>query len=542
MRLALAQINPLIGDFAGNCGRICQFIERARELVCDLVVFPEMALLGYPPRDLLDKSGFVAESRNYWSTIRAASLGIGVICGAVTDNETHQGRPYHNTALFFADGELIAKAHKQLLPSYDVFDEDRYFEPGAASVCVDYRGERIGFTVCEDVWNRSDFLPHFPYRCDPVADLARASVNLLVNISASPYHVKKMPLVQELLSGHAQKCRCPVVYVNQVGGNDELIFQGHSMVIDETGKLAACAADFQEDLVVYDTQRHSGDEHGSGMDPTDEMVAALVLGLRDYARKCRFERVVLGLSGGVDSALVACLAVLALGPAQVLGVALPGPYNAPESLADARELAQRLGIQLEVIPIGDLFSTALQSLAPIFGDMPADVTEENLQARIRGLVLMAVSNKFGRLLLSTGNKSEMAVGYCTLYGDMNGGLAVLGDVSKTTVFALARRLTDRYGWIPNRILTRPPSAELRPDQKDEDSLPPYSVLDKILGAYVEQRLSADEITALGFDRQLVEWVLRKVDGNEYKRWQAPPVLRVSAKAFGSGRRYPIAHA
>jgi NAD+ synthase (glutamine-hydrolysing) len=542
MRLALAQIDPLIGDFAGTCAKICQFIERARQQSCDLVVFPEMALLGYPPRDLLDKSGFVAESQRYWQTIREASRGIGVICGVVSDNESQQGKPYHNTALFFADGAIIAKAHKQLLPSYDVFDEGRYFEPGTESAWVDYKGERLGFTVCEDVWNRSDSLPHFPYRCDPVADLAQASVSLLINISASPYHVKKIPLVQELLGSHARKCHCRVVYVNQVGGNDELIFQGHSMVLDESGQVVACAADFQEDLVVYDTSSRIGDCHAVDVDPTDELVAALVLGLRDYARKCSFEQVVLGLSGGVDSALVACLATLALGPDQVLGVGLPGPYNAPESLADARELAHRLGILFEVVPIGDLFNTALQSLKPVFGNLPADVTEENLQARIRGMLLMALSNKFNRLLLSTGNKSEIAVGYCTLYGDMNGGLAVLGDVPKTTVFALAHHLNAKYGWIPERILTRPPSAELRPDQTDADSLPPYPVLDGILAAYVEQRCSAREIVALGYDRELVEWVVRKVDGNEYKRWQAPPVLRISAKAFGTGRRYPIAHA
>jgi NAD+ synthase (glutamine-hydrolysing) len=542
MRLALAQIDPYIGDFAGNSAKICQYIERAREQGCDLVVFPEMALLGYPPRDLLDKSGFVANSQHYWEPIREASRGIGVICGVVTFNESHQGKPYHNTALFFSDGCEIARAHKQLLPSYDVFDEDRYFEPGAGSVWLDYKGERLGFTVCEDVWNLSDFLPHFPYHCDPVADLAQASVSLLINLSASPYHVKKIPLVQELLGSHAQRGHCQVVYVNQVGGNDELIFQGHSMVLSESGHVVACAADFEEDLVVYDTQRRMGVCHAVDLDPTDEMVAALVLGLRDYARKCRFERVVLGLSGGVDSALVACLAVLALGPAQVLGVGLPGPYNAPESLTDARELARRLGIQFEVVPIGDLFKTAVHSLAPVFEGLSTDVTEENLQARIRGLLLMALSNKFNRLLLSTGNKSEMAVGYCTLYGDMNGGLAVLGDVPKTTVFALAHHLNNKYGWIPERILTRPPSAELRPEQKDEDSLPPYTVLDGILAAYVEQRRSAEEIVKSGYDRQLVEWVIRKVDGNEYKRWQAPPVLRVSAKAFGIGRRYPIAHA
>jgi NAD+ synthase (glutamine-hydrolysing) len=542
MRIALAQIDPLIGDFAGNTAKICRFIERARDQQADLVVFPELAVVGYPPRDLLDHAGFVTASQACWRPIQEASQGIGVVCGAVAANRSHKGKPYHNAALFFADGALIAEAHKQLLPSYDVFDEERYFEPGARAVMVEFRGQRVGLTICEDIWNRSDFLPHFPYHQDPVVELARASVDMLINISASPYHVKKVPLVFELLQSHAQRHGLTIVYVNQVGGNDELIFQGHSMVCDQAGRLVACALDFQEDLIVYDTERHSGELHAEELDSTSEMTEALVLGLRDYARKCRFDRVVLGLSGGVDSALVACLAALALGPEQVLGVAMPGPYNAPESLVDACELARRLGIQFDAIPIGDLFEATLHTLGPVFAGMPADVTEENLQARLRGLILMALSNKFQRLLLSTGNKSEMAVGYCTLYGDMNGGLAVLGDVAKTTVFALARHLNESHGWIPERILTRPPSAELRPDQKDEDSLPPYRILDQILAAYIEKRLAAEEIIAQGFDPQLVRWVIRKVDGNEYKRWQAPPVLRISAKAFGTGRRLPIARA
>jgi NAD+ synthetase len=497
--------------------------------------------VGYPPRDLLDKSGFVKNSRHHWQTIQEASRGIGVICGAVAENEQGRGKPYHNAALFFADGKLLASAHKQLLPSYDVFDEERYFEPGAETRWLDFHGRRLGITICEDIWNISNFLPHPLYRRDPVAELRKASADILINLSASPYHVHKIAWVCQLLRSHAERTRMQMVYVNQVGGNDELIFQGHSMVWDETGRLVASAADFREDLVVYDSEARSGEKHAEPMDAAAEMIAALVLGLRDYAGKCCFDKVVLGLSGGIDSAVVACLAVLALGADRVLGVALPGPYNAPESLEDARELARRLGIRFEVIPISDLFAAARRTLTPIFADRPPDVTEENLQARLRGLILMALSNKFNRLLLSTGNKSELSVGYCTLYGDMNGGLAVLGDVPKTAVFALARHLTEKHGWIPERVLTRPPSAELRPGQKDEDSLPPYPILDEILAAYVEQRCAADEIIARGFDPELVHWVTRKVDGNEYKRWQAPPVLRVTAKAFGSGRRFPIAH-
>jgi len=332
-----------------------------------------------------------------------------------------------------------------------------------------------------------------------------------------------------------------VLYVNQVGGNDELIFQGHSMVWDQTGRLAACGADFKEDLIVYDTKTRLGEFHDSGLDPVSEVIEALVLGLRDYARKNGFQKAVVGLSGGVDSALVACLATLALGVENVLGVGMPGPYNAPESLDDARELAMRLGIAFEVVGIGDLFGEALRTVAPVFANVPPDVTEENLQARLRGLILMSLSNKFNRLLLSTGNKSEVAVGYCTLYGDMNGGLAAIGDVPKTMVYDLCRKLNEQHQWIPESILTKAPTAELRPNQKDQDTLPPYEVLDAILAAYVEKRLPAEEIIAQGWDAELVRWVIRQINRNEYKRWQAPPILRVTTKAFGIGRRNPIAH-
>jgi NAD+ synthase (glutamine-hydrolysing) len=344
-----------------------------------------------------------------------------------------------------------------------------------------------------------------------------------------------------LLRTHATKSEVEVVYVNQVGGNDELIFHGHSMVCDRTGRLVARGCDFREDLVVHDTKASLQDSVCPSLDPTTELTEALVLGLRDYAHKCGFQKAVLGLSGGVDSALTACLAVLALGAENVLGVGMPGPYNAPESLADARAIAGSLGIEFSVIPISGLFQSALGALGTLFGEMPHDVTEENLQARLRGLTLMAISNKFRRLLLSTGNKSEMAVGYCTLYGDMNGGLAVLGDVPKTLVYELARGINEKYGWIPDRTLTRPPSAELRPEQKDEDSLPPYAILDGILAAYIEKRLSLTEIIAQGYEPEIVRWVVNHVDHNEYKRWQAPPILRVTTKAFGIGRRLPIAH-
>lgn len=540
MRIVMGQIDPFIGDFEGNAGKMCDFIARAKKSSADLVVFPEMAIIGYPPRDLLDKRGFVADSIRYWERIRAASSAIGVIFGAVSFNEG-SGKPYHNAALFYEDGKLIAAANKMLLPSYDVFDEERYFEPGTAPVWVDFRGKRIGLTVCEDIWNVTEYLPRPLYHCDPVCELQKASIDLLINISASPYHVGKVAWASRLLQGQAKNSRVKVVYVNQVGGNDELIFQGHSMVWDEFGSLVARGADFAEDFVVYDTEGPDEVLHAKECDVAGEVIGALTLGLQDYARKCSFKRAVVGLSGGVDSALTACLAVLALGAENVLGVGMPGPYNAPESLTDARELASRLGIAFGVVSIGELFETMLRSLKPVFNDLPADSTEENLQARLRGMVLMSISNKFGRILLSTGNKSEIAVGYCTLYGDMNGGLAVLGDVPKTMVYELSRWLNQRHDWIPERILTRAPSAELRPDQTDQDTLPPYEVLDAILAAYVEERLPVQDIVQRGFDAEIVKWVVRRIELNEYKRWQAPPILKVTTKAFGIGRRNPIAH-
>ncbi len=541
MRIALVQIDPVVGDFAGNSDKICSAVERARREGCRLVVFPELALVGYPPRDLLDKHGFVEACRACWPRIERASEGVAVLVGTVARNEGSRGKPYHNSALLCVDGRLQEIAHKRLLPSYDVFDEERYFEPGAESLCFTLDGRRIGVTICEDIWNVGDFLPRPLYPCDPMEDLSVAGVDLVVNLSASPYHVGKADWVSDLLRSHALRRRFPVVYVNQVGGNDELIFQGRSMVWDASGRLVAAGADFEEDLVVYDLEDKSGEcHHHQRWQKPAEICRALQLGLRDYAQKCGFSSVVLGLSGGIDSAVTACLAVLALGRGSVMAAAMPGPYNAPESLDDACELADRLGILLKVIPITELFETALNQLAPVFSGLAPDVTEENMQARLRGLILMALSNKFNRLLLNTGNKSELAVGYCTLYGDMNGGLSVLGDVPKTMVYAIAAHLNREYGWIPKRIIERPPSAELRPDQKDEDSLPPYPVLDRILAAYIEKRQSAAEIIAHGFDPTVVRWVIRRVDRNEYKRWQAPPVLRVTTKAFGIGRRFPIA--
>ncbi len=539
MRIAMAQIDPFVGDLEGNTLKICDFTQKAKKAGADLVIFPELSLTGYPPRDLLDKSGFVSDSLKCWERIAEAGKTIAVIFGAVSINDG-PGKPYFNSAVFYDDGQLRSVAHKMLLPSYDVFDEERYFEPGKSPAFVDFRGKRIGLTICEDAWNLPDYLPGPLYQQNPVCELGKVAIDLLVNISASPYHLRKTHLVSELLKQQAACARAPLIYVNQVGGNDELIFQGHSMVWDQNGSLLLTGADFAQDLIYFDTESSLPRLPDPQTDPVSEIIGALTLGLRDYARKCSFTRAVIGLSGGVDSAVVACLAVLALGAENVLGVAMPGPYNAPESLSDARELARRLAIGFEVVPIDELFSTSLKSMSPIFGDLPHDFTEENLQARLRGMILMSISNKFDRLLLSTGNKSEISVGYCTLYGDMNGGLAVLGDVPKTMVYRLAGKLMREHGWLPERIITRAPSAELRENQTDQDTLPPYEILDAILALYVEQRLSIRQIVARGFDPLTVRWVAGRVERNEYKRWQAPPILRVTTKAFGMGRRNPIA--
>ncbi len=541
MKIFLAQMNPLIGDFDGNARKITAFIQEARSRGGDVVIFPELALTGYPPRDLLDRPAFVRASLPYWDVLAQASRGMSVLCGAVCFNEESRGKPLHNAALFFHDGVLTSVVKKRLLPTYDVFDEDRYFEPSRDAVVIPCSGRRLGITICEDIWTEADYLPRPLYRMNPVRKLSDAGMDVLINIAASPYHMGKAAWVGELLRRHAVSCGVPVVYVNQVGGNDELIFQGRSMVWNFRGQCVARAADFAEDLCGYDLDRDVGDLRPAIEDSAEEVLEALVLGLGDYVGKCGFRRVVLGLSGGIDSAVTACIARLALGSENVLGIAMPGPFNAPESLEDAKNLAAALGISFAVLPIDALFDGACRVLEPLFRDKPWDVTEENIQARLRGLLLMAVSNKLGHMVLNTGNKSELAVGYCTLYGDMNGGLSVLGDVPKTLVYALAAVINRRRGWIPRRILEKAPSAELRPNQKDQDSLPPYEVLDAILKAYVEERKSVADICAHGWRKELVQAVVRRVDGNEYKRRQAPPVLRVTSKAFGSGRRYPIAH-
>ena len=548
MKIALIQYNPVIGDFAGNIAAITGWLDKAKAADCQLAVLPELAISGYPPQDLLERPAFLDDQERAFSRLvaKAHTIGIGVICGLVTRNPGPMGKPLHNSGVFFADGEVLFTTHKQLLPTYDVFDEARYFEPGRESKTFRYKGLHLGVTICEDIWNDKSLFPHPLYATDPVtAMLAQAdgSVDLLINLAASPFSLGKGGIRRKIFANLCQRHHLPFIYVNQVGGQDSLIFDGDSVALDKLGTVAARAARFAEDLVVVDTATWQGQIHGVPADPeqeTGEVWEALVLGTRDYVKKCGFSKVVIGLSGGVDSALTAAIAARALGPENVLGMALPSPYSSPESLEDAEQLAKNLSIDFMVLPITTLFNTFLATLAPIFAGAAVDVTEQNIQARIRGNLLMAIANKQRRLLLSTGNKSENAVGYCTLYGDMSGGLAVIADVPKQLVYGLCRYLNQNQEIIPWRTIDKPPSAELAPNQRDEDDLPPYPVLDKILAAYLEEHRSINEIVAMGFDRSVVEDVVRRIRVNEYKRKQAPLGLKVTTKAFGQGRRYPTA--
>ena len=548
MKIALIQYNPRIGDFAGNIAAIFAWLEKAKAAGCQLAVLPELALSGYPPQDLLERPAFVDDQDRAFVRLmeKTRSLGLGVICGLVTRNPGSMGKPLYNSAVLFAEGEVLCTTHKQLLPTYDVFDEARYFEPGHGNSTFRYQGLHLGLTICEDIWNDKSLFPRPLYATEPVGAMltqADGPVDLLINLAASPFNLGKGALRQKIF---ANLCRChrlPFIYVNQVGGQDSLIFDGGSVALNAGGAVVARAARFAEDLVVMDTDTWQGEIHEGDADPeqeTAEVCEALVLGTRDYVTKCGFSKVVIGLSGGVDSALTAAIAARALGPENVLGLALPSPYSSPESVEDAEQVAKNLGIDFAVLPISDLFNTFLAALAPIFAGAKPDVTEQNIQARIRGNLLMAIANKQGRLLLSTGNKSESAVGYCTLYGDMSGALAVISDVPKQLVYALCRYLNQDREIIPLRTIDKPPSAELAPNQRDEDDLPPYPVLDTILAAYLEEHRSIAEIVALGFARPVVEDVVRRILTSEYKRKQAPLGLKVTSKAFGPGRRYPTA--
>ncbi len=544
MKVAAAQINPLVGDLTGNSARIIEHIERAEEQGADLVVFPELAILGYPPKDFLLKPRFVQDSIEAVHKIAERCTGIAALIGFAQENELSRGRPLRNSAALCQEGRIASVHHKSLLPTYDVFDESRYFEPhpdaGMATVTSGGRTARFGVSICEDLWNVQEVLGRELYHGNPLAPLAEA--DMIVNISASPYTVEKHDLRRRLFTKHAREAQRPLLFVNQVGGNDELVFDGASMVINASGEVVAQAKAFAEDLLLVDVDEPDEMRIEPYPSNIDSVHDALVLGTRDYVRKCGFNEVVIGLSGGIDSAVTAAIATAGLGQDAVYGVAMPSRYSSEGSVRDARVVAENLGIDFQVVPIGEMHTAFENALAEVFAGREPDVAEENLQARIRGDVVMAISNKFGRLVLATGNKSELSVGYCTLYGDMCGGLAVIGDVPKMLVYELARRINDRAGRevIPEATITKPPSAELRPNQVDQDSLPPYELLDAILRRYVEQEESLDEIVQAGFDATLVADVIRMVDRNEYKRKQAAPALKITSRAFGTGRRMPIA--
>jgi NAD+ synthase/NAD+ synthase (glutamine-hydrolysing) len=541
VKIALGQINPTVGDFSGNAAKMIAFAQQARAAGAGLILFPELAVCGYPPRDLVERPSFVARNREAAEQIASQTHGIAVICGLVTPAQAETGKSVMNSAALLKDGAIAFLQSKMLLPTYDVFDEMRNFAPAKSQSLFPFCGKQMALTICEDAWNDKHFWNKRLYTVDPVEALVQAGGNFVLNISASPFWLGKREFRREMLATIARQDKVPVAMVNQVGGNDSLVFDGSSLVLNCAGEVIAQGKSFEEDLVYFDSSHLTGEMHPQMQGEEASGYAALVLGTRDYVRKCGFERVIIGLSGGIDSALTACIAADAVGPENVIGVGMPGPYSSPGSIADARSLAQNLGIRFELLSITEIFESCRSVLQKVFAGRKEDTTEENIQSRARGTLLMALSNKFGAIVLSTGNKSELGVGYCTLYGDMVGGLAVISDVPKTLVYRLSRYVNSRRPVIPQASLEKPPSAELRPDQKDIDSLPPYEILDAILEDYVEDSHPAEQIAAdRGFDVALVRKVIRMVDGAEYKRQQAAPGLKISPKAFGTGRRFPIA--
>jgi NAD+ synthase/NAD+ synthase (glutamine-hydrolysing) len=540
MKIALVQINPIIGDFKGQFQTIVREAEAAKAAGCDLVVFPELALCGYPPRDLLEQRAFVEANRRCLSRLLQEIRGIGVLVGLVEINPDDTGNPLFNAAVLFEDGEILLRVNKQLLPNYDVFDERRYFEPGKPSRPIDYKGRRIGVTICEDAWNDKEVFAHRRYPVDPVDQLARDGADLLINISASPFERGKIAFRDRMLATAAERHKIPLIFVNQVGGNDHILFEGASTVFDNHGRIVARAKDFVPDRIVFDAATGSGDLHPVSATETEAVLNALIMGTRDYVTKCGFRGAIVGLSGGIDSALVAVIAAQALGAANMATVFMPSTYTAQENYEDTRILAHNLGVKHSEIPIGPIYDAFARALVPNADPDAPGLTEQNIQARIRGTLLMGLSNRDGAMVLSTGNKSELAVGYCTLYGDMNGGLAVISDLPKTLVYEVCRHINRDREIIPRRILEKAPTAELKPNQTDQDDLPPYDVLDAVLKGYVEELRSPEELIAAGFAARTVHDVVRRVNQNEYKRQQAPPGLKVSAKAFGQGRRYPLA--
>jgi NAD+ synthase (glutamine-hydrolysing) len=541
VKIALGQINPTIGDFTGNSKKIIESSRQALAQGAEMILFPELAVCGYPPRDLLEKPAFVERNSQVVNEIARAVPQITIICGFVSPAKVETGKSVMNSAAVLRQGAVQFVQSKMLLPTYDVFDEMRYFDPAESQKLLPLAGKEFALTICEDAWNDKHFWHRRLYRVDPVDELLHAGGNMVLNISASPFHLGKRELRRQMLATIARDNKVPVLFVNQVGGNDSLIFDGSSMVIAPDGRIVAQAKSFEEDLVIFDSETMQGDMHEQIAVGIPSAFAALALGTRDYVRKCGFSKVVIGLSGGIDSALTAAIAVDALGKENVTGIAMPSQYSSEHSIKDARELACKLGIRFEVIAIGDIFAGYRKALAQLFAGMPEDVAEENIQSRIRGNILMAFSNKFGALVLTTGNKSEVGVGYCTLYGDMVGGLGVISDVPKTMVYDLSRYVNSLKPVIPQSTIDKPPSAELRPGQQDSDTLPPYEVLDNILEDYVEDYRTAEQIAAdRGYEVRLVRDVIRMIERSEYKRQQAAPGLKITPKAFGLGRRFPIA--
>ncbi|HEV3026853.1 MAG TPA: NAD+ synthase, partial [Planctomycetota bacterium] len=540
MKIAAAQINPTIGDISGNVEKILQYINRAKELGAGLVIFPELCLTGYPPRDLLERSSFIEQNINALGELAPKVKDISALVGFVEKNLSAEGKPLYNAAALLEGGEIAYVTFKSLLPTYDVFDESRYFEPAAGTAPLKIGGQKIALTICEDIWTDEMCGPR-KYAKDPLAEMAKKKFQLILNMSASPWSIGKDTLREELMKKQAKTYNCPVICVNQVGGNDELVFDGNSLAVDGSGNVIAHAKPFEEDIILVDLDYGAGDQHNLKLTDADATYRALVLGTRDYAHKCGFKKAVVGLSGGIDSALVAVIAAEALGHDNVLGVSLPSQFTSDASKKDAQSLAQHVGIDFKTIPIQPIFDSFAAEIGKVISGRPGDLSEQNLQSRIRGTVLMSISNKQGHLLLSTGNKSELATGYTTLYGDMAGGLDVLADVPKTLVYRIAKEVVNSgRELIPANTIQRPPSAELRHNQRDSDDLPEYDVLDPILKLYIEEMKSPEDIVAAGHAKDAVDKVVALVEKSEYKRRQTPVGLRVTSKAFGTGRRLPIA--
>jgi NAD+ synthase (glutamine-hydrolysing) len=537
MRIGIAQINPTVGDLRGNFEKIRAAYERLAAAGAELVLAPELATTGYPPQDLVFKSRFVPQNLESLNRLRECIGAVPLLVGYV-DRNPGRGKPFFNAAALLERGQPIRKSFKTLLPTYDVFDEDRYFEPGSGGEVLNIAGRQVGVTICEDIWTQ-DYLPRPLYETELIAGLVAKGAEIIVNLSASPFSVRKLGVRREMLAALARAHQRPIVYCNVVGGNDELVFDGSSIAFNQAGDLIAQLPSFRPAEAIVETDSAIALPRPPA-DLMAELFGALSLGVRDYLAKCNFKSAVLGLSGGIDSAVVAAIAVDSLGRENVVGVSMPSPYSSRGSIDDALALARNLGIRCLQMPIGDAFATFKAQFNEVFAGLPEDTTEENMQSRLRGMILMALSNKFGHLLLTTGNKSELAVGYCTIYGDMAGGLAVISDVPKTLVYQLARWINRTHEIIPAATIEKPPSAELKPGQVDEDSLPPYDVLDQILQLYVEENQSARDIIARGFEEKTVRWIQHRVDLNEYKRAQAAPGIKVTSRAFGVGRRMPIA--